>query len=395
MPNMKLSQQEREEILSNYMDALNEEKKPDYKDIFGIEDEDEELLDILQTVCAVKRLREDIEENKLDNLNGIEVPPIIEEKTIPKKKFLFRRILATAAMVVLLVGAGLTYENISDTKQAKNVAYALIKQYSLIHNFKGIIQETVMNRDSVTTQKIEVQYLEPNRFYAVHHIEGGTTKKLYNGGDTLYEYDRSGNLTMRTVDEESLNFELLAYRADKKVKEKVEALKNAKAVGEEVIAGRNTAVYQFSYDEKEINHKIWIDKELGISLKESFEDGKGFKIISEFVEFDNDIKIVLPTITEEDEQGAIDERLTEEQKEREKELENIKSEFEEGQKLQVEFSGLADSNSGEFKVGENYFVFGITEELKDKFSSLKPGTKLNVTIGFEKWTTNPIVKEVN
>ena len=394
MPNMKPSQQEKEDILSSYMDALNDEKKPNYEDIFGIDEEDEELLDMLQTVCAVKRLREDIEENKLDNLGSIEVPTIKQEKTAPKKKFLFKRILATAAMVVILLGAGITYENISNTKQARNVAYALIKQYNLIHNFKGVIQETMVNEDSVTTQKIEVQYVEPNKFYAVHHLGGSTTKKLYNGGDTLYEYDRSGKVTMRTVDEESLEFELLAYRTDKKVKEKVEALKNAKAVGEEVIAGRNTEVYQFSYDEKEINHKIWIDKELGIALKESFQDGKGFKIISEFVEFDNDIKIVLPTITEEDEQEAIDERLTEEQKEREKELENIKSEFKEGQSLEVQFSGLADSNSGEFKVGENYFVFGITEGLKGKFTNLKPGTKLNVVIGFEGWTTNPVVKEV-
>ncbi|KOA18566.1 hypothetical protein CLHOM_34680 [Clostridium homopropionicum DSM 5847] len=386
-------QEEREDILSSYIDALNNDKKPNYEDIFKFE-EDEELIQMLETVCVVKRLKEDYEEEF-----NIMRPEKIKAQTRNNKKSknrraFFSKLLATAAMAVILLSGGLAYQNSTNSKEAKNIAYATIKQYNSIHNFKGTLVENLYNKDSKTTQKIQIQYLEPNQFYAIHETENGTLKKLYKGGDTLYEFDQKGKLTMHTVTEDTLKFELSTYRADKKIKERVENVKNAKLLGEEKVAGRNAQVYEFYYEDKDIKHKMWIDKELGISLKEDFQDGKGVRIISEFVDFNNDINVMLPDVTDDQKNNSFDERITEEQKAKEEQLKNTKSGFKAGQILDVSFMGLADSNSGEFKVGKDYFVFGITEKLKDKFAGMKSGKNLKVLIDFEAWTTNPVIKEI-
>lgn len=387
-------QEQREDVLSNYIDALNDEKKPNYEDIFKIE-EDEELIEMLQTVCAVKRLKGEHEVEEFNIMSPEKINSHSKNNKNSKNRgTFFTKLLATAAMAVLLLGTGLAYQNSTNSKEAKNIAYATIKQYNSIHNFKGILVETLFNKESKTTQKIQIQYLEPKQFYAIHETENGTLKKLYKGGDTLYEFDQKGKLTMKTITEDTLKFELSTYRADKNIKETVENLKNAKLLGEEKIAGRNAQVYEFYYEDKEVKHKMWIDKELGISLKEDFQDGKGVRIVSEFIDFNNDVKIVLPDITAEQKNASSDERISEEQKAKEEQLKNTKSGFKAGQILNVSFMGLADSNSGEFKVGEDYFVFGITEKLKDKFSSMKSGKNLKVLIDFEAGTTNPVIKEI-
>lgn len=391
MFNKNLPQENREDMLSNFIDTLNDERKPRYEEIY--ETQDDELIEMLQTVCAVKRLRED-EEFKLLDIEDIKKR---EMKNMKRHNSFLKKMVATAAMAVILIGGGFVYENTSNTKNAKNIAYAMIQKYDNIHSFKGVLEEKIIDKNSVSSQKIDIQYIEPNKFYAVHHLEDGNTiSKLYNGGDTLYEYDRNNKLTMTSINESSLQFQLATYRADRKVKEKIEQLKNAKLIGEEMLAGRQTEVYELSYKENgNLIHKVWIDKEVGIALKEYFEDQNGLKITSEFIEFKSNVDIELPNITKDDENNAVDERLTEDQKAREEKLENIKSSFKEGQKTEVEFVGLADSNSGEFKIGEEFLVFGITESLKEKFDTMDSGTKLNVTIGFEGWTTNPIIKEIN
>lgn len=394
MYSAKELQEEREDILSSYIDALNDDKKPSYEDIFKLQ-EDEELIEMLQTACAVKRVRENYEEDELSIMNPENIKyHTRNNKKIERRGTFFNKLLATAAMAVLLLGAGLAYQSSTNSKDAKNIAYATIKQYNSIHNFKGILVETLFNKDSKTTQKIQIQYLEPNQFYAIQETENGTLKKLYKGGDTLYEFDQKGKLTMKTITEDTLKFELSNYRADKKIKERVENLKNSKLLGEEKVAGRNAQVYEFYYEDKAIKHKMWIDKELGISLKEDFQDGEGTRIVSEFIDFNNDVKIVLPDVTDEQQNASSDERITEEKKAQEEQLKNIKLGFKVGQILDVSFMGLADSNSGEFKVGKDYFVFGITEKLKDKFASMKSGKNIKVTIGFEAWTTNPVIKEI-
>jgi len=333
-----------------------------------------------------------------DELNIIEPEKIKENAKnheITKIRGMFlSKLLATVAMAVLVLGAGLIYQNSTNSKEAKNIVYATIKQYNSVHNFKGTLMETIYNKDFKTTQKIQIQYLEPNQFYAIHETENGTLKKLYKGGETLYEFDQKGKLTMRTITEDTLKFELSTYRADKKIKERVENLKNIKLLGEEKVAGKTTQVYEFYYENRKIKHKIWIDKELGISLKEDFQDGKGVRIVSEFMEFNNDVKIVLPDITNEQKNNSVDERITEEQKAKEEQLKNTKSEFKTGQIIGVSFMGLADSNSAEIKVGNDYFIFGITEKLKDRFASMKSGKNLKVLIDFEGWTNNPVIKEI-
>ncbi|QGU93995.1 hypothetical protein GOM49_01570 [Clostridium bovifaecis] len=391
MFNKSLPQEDRENMLSNFIDILNDERKPEYETMY--QTQDDELIEMLQTVCAVKRLREDEELALLD----IEDIKRTEMKNVKRRNSFLRKILATAAMAVILIGGGFLYQNVSNAKSAKNIAYAMIQKYDDIHSFKGVLEEKIIDKNSVSSQKIDIQYVEPNKFYALHHLEDGKTiSKLYNGGDTLYEYDRNDKLTMTSINESSLQFQLATYRADRKVKEKMEQLKNAKLIGEEMLAGRETEVYKLIYKENENwVHKVWIDKGAGIALKEYFEDQNGLKITSEFIEFKSNVDVKFPTITKDDENNAIDERLTYEQKAREEQLEDIKSSFKEGQKAKVEFVGLADSNSGEFKIGEEFLVFGITESLKEKFGTMDCGTKLNVIIGFEGWTTNPIIKEVN
>lgn len=391
MSNKNFSQENLEDMLSNFIDDLNDDIKPDYDAIH--EAEDDELLEMLQTVCAVKRLRED-EEFKVVNIEDVKRK---ERKDMKRKNSFFKKLVATAAMAAVLVGGGMVYQNTNNVKNAKNIAYAMIKNYENIDSFRGVLEQKLINKDSETSSTIDIQYAEPNKFYAVHHLENGkTTSKLYNGGDTLYEYDENNKLTMTTATEDTIEFHLSSYRTDKKLKERLEGLKNAKLIGEEIVAGRNTEVYELKYVENaKLIHKVWVDKEVGIALKEYFEDENGAKITSEFIKFENNVEIELPTISDKDEDNAVDERLTEEEMEKEEELKEIKEGFKDGQKVDVEFVGLADSNSAEFKVGENYFVFGITESLKEKFSNMGSMTKLNVTLGFEEWTTNPIVKEIN
>ena len=389
MTNKKLSQQQKEETLSQYIDALNDERRPDVSAASDEQDIDE-LMDLFETVRAVRRTRPETGKGVREPMN--------KTRRKPGRAGSFgRRLVAMAATVALLLGGALVWQQLQeDPLDPRNIAFGMLEQYENLESFQGEIErEIVDEQEGVTYQEtIEVLFRQPNHFYAVHHWPGGTTEKLYTGGDTLTEVDRDGRLTLRTVTEEMLAYELQEYRMDTEIRERLSQVADVRLVAEEQVAGRDAQVYLFTYADSDSEHRVWVDKATGISLREVYDSGRGLRIDTRFVTFEEGVDVTFPELSPAGDEEINDERITDEQRQEEQERVRTLEELQEGDVIAVTFQGMADSNFGEFGLGDQFVVMGVDESLQEEFLTMEPGVRLEVEIGFETWTTNPVIRAI-
>lgn len=280
--NMKLQG----DLISDYIDKLNKEKKPDYDSVYSNfeDDEDiEEMFELMEVVKSIKRVRSDVD-----------IDEYLAHKKIPKIN-LFKRISTMVAVFLVVILSSFIFRNMINTDNNKNIAYALINAYTNINEFIGKMHIEIRDGNDVLSQNVEIMYKDTGEFYSIHHLKDN--KKiayLYNGSDLLYRYEIDGSITMENVDAQSEEMLMDRYLLYKNVEDNIDALSKVEKTGSEKIAGRDTDVYEFKYYDEDWQHKIWIDKELGVALKEVFIDQNGMSVTSEYIGFKLDEEFDLP-----------------------------------------------------------------------------------------------------
>lgn len=389
MINKQLSQQEKEEMLSTYIDALNDERRP--AGIAEIDEQDrDELMDLFETVRSVRRTRPETAEGVNETVRKQQHRP-------GRTGSLGRKLVAMAATVALLLGGTLIWQQMQDDPlDPRSIAFGMMEQYENLDSFQGVIEREIVDEAEGATyqETIEVWFRQPDHFHAVHHWPGGSTEKLYTGGGTLTEVDRDGRKTLRTVSEEMLSYELQEYRLDTQIRERLSQLADVRLVAEEQVAGRDAQVYLFTYGEDGGEHRVWVDRATGISLREVYDSGRGLRIDSRFVSFEEGVDVRFPDLDVQDGEEFTDERITDEQRQEEQQRTRTLEELQDGDVVAVTFQGMADSSFGEFELGDQFVVMGVDEPLQEQFLSMEPGTRLEVEIGFVSWTTNPVIRTV-
>lgn len=275
-----------EDLISDYIDKLNKEKKPDYDSVYSNfnDDEDiEEMFELMGVVNSIKMVRSYVD---------------IDKSSAPKKISkinLFKRFSIMIAIFLVVIFSSFIFKNMINSDNNKNIAYALINAYTNINGFIGEMHIEIRDGNDVLSQNVQIMYKDTGEFYSIHHLKDN--KKiayLYNGSDLLYRYEIDGSITMENVDAQSKDMFMDRYLLYKNVEDNIDALSKVEKTGSEKIAGRATDIYEFKYYDEDWQHNIWIDKELGVALKEVFIDQNGMSVTSEYIGFEPDEEFDLP-----------------------------------------------------------------------------------------------------
>lgn len=249
-----------ERKLSQYIDSLNEEKKP--KECLG-GDSTPEMEELFETVRLVRSLKEpsmpgeDYPKKLVQNVAGQ-----LKQKGCTKKvkRNWFIAVAAVAAVLVLAVML-----NFVTTFNKGNIVYAMEQAYQGIKAYHGVLEivETNAMGQKSLQGKLEV-WADKLGHYYVKELEG-TQQGLItaNNGQKKWQF--------RPEQKEAVIYSAFPdpYRFTFELGMEVNEVKNAlksEVVGEEIISGRRASVLEV-YPQGGVPYKLWIDKETKLPLK--------------------------------------------------------------------------------------------------------------------------------
>ena len=263
---------DKEKKLSNYIDSLNMERKPDEH---GSEIEAAEMEELFETARFVRSLKEaDLPEinygkklatNINRQLSKGDLKRKDEYKEVdlkqPRKRWLYgmASVAAAAALIITLntVGVG----PFSKT----NMVYAMEKAFKGVKAYHGILQvvETNAEGKSTTQAKLEVWADKEGRYY-VKGLEG-VQKDLItvNDGQNKWQIqpkEKEVEIFTAFPDPYSFTFEI-----GKEIEYMKDALET-KVIGEDIVAGRKAVIIEVT-PQGGSTYRIWIDKETKMPLQ--------------------------------------------------------------------------------------------------------------------------------
>lgn len=270
-----------EQKLSDYIDQLNAEKKPDEDEYTT---DSEELKELYQTVKLVRGLKEptmpDVDfKNKLTHIKGAKKS---------KKWTLFTSVASIAAVIVMFMNIILPFNN-------PNIVHAMEEAFKGVKAYHGTIEvvETNAKGDSITQSKLEVWANKDGNYY----IKGlrGLQKGLItiNNGDKKWQIQpdkKQVHVFPAFPDPYHFVFDL-----DKEIKNVTNAL-STKEIGEEMIANRMATVIKVTPQGGE-PYKLWVDKETHLPLQKQFamHNAIQYKITYTQIDFKDEIPSELIT----------------------------------------------------------------------------------------------------
>jgi len=276
----------KEQVLSDFMDDLIDEKKPGAYD----SEENREMEKLFETVRAVKRTREEgrISANKQRTYQGKDGPKGGRSIGSPRKPKgggrppwgLVKRIalVAAAAVIVLFAFIGIMD---SPFLGQDNIVEAVVRAYEGLEGYTGVVEIRSLSNGVVDFQEtVSITYQKPWNYSAVHRFEGVEMKNVSNGDRLVTIMPNSV-----TVDNVFPEKELWRYHIGTQVWE----LKNAREVteiGEETLLGREAVVLQYRYEEGEEYNRMWIDKKTNLPLKKELFIHEENTLVVEFTELE-------------------------------------------------------------------------------------------------------------
>ncbi|MBB5150268.1 LolA family protein [Ureibacillus thermosphaericus] len=244
-----------EKKLSDFIDCLNNEKKPD------METDSEELKELFDVARKIKSLKEPIMPNHdfpnkiIQNLKNEQVAP----RKSRKKKTWIGALVSIAA--IILIAVFMNFVNPSTV----HIVNAMEKSFKKIEAYHGILEvksKSESGEDQVQTV-IDV-WVDQHDNYYLEVLEGS-----YKGLKTISDGEKVWQLP---IDENVINvFPIFTetYEFIFDLRKEIEDVKNAKEieiVDEEQIAGRDTYVLEVT-PKGGLTYTLWIDKETNLPLK--------------------------------------------------------------------------------------------------------------------------------
>lgn len=274
----------KEQVLSDFIDDLIDEKKPGAYD----SEENREMEKLFETVRAVKRTREGAvrsgagAEKSYRSGNG---PGNQRSSGRPRKPKgrggpggPFRRFALAAAVAAIFLLAFIGGLNFPFSGQ-ENIVEAVVKAYEGLESYEGVVEIRSLSSGVADFQEtVNITYQRPWKYSAVHRFEGVEMKNVSNGDRLVTIMPNS-----ITVDNVFPEKELWRYHIGAQVWE----LKNAQEVteiGEETLLGREAVVLQYRYEEGEEYNRMWIDKRTNLPLKKQLFIHEDRALVVQFTE---------------------------------------------------------------------------------------------------------------
>ena len=250
---------DKEQKLSNYIDRLNEERKPDEH---GSEIETKEMEELFKTIRMVKNLKEpslpekgydkklaQAINNKLNNNSSIKSR---------KKWFIGLASVAAAATLIITI-------NIVQPFGRNNVVYAMEQAFKGVKAYHGVLEIVEKNAEGKSTiqSELEVWADKEGRYY-VKGLEGSQKNIItVNDGKKKWQVqpdEKEVDVFSAFPDPYSFTFEI-----GKEIEDVKDAIKT-EVVGAGVVAGRAATVVEVT-PQGGSPYKIWIDKETNMPLQ--------------------------------------------------------------------------------------------------------------------------------
>ena len=311
-----MNQQQREEHLNDFVDALIMECKPVPPVHMS-----QEMAEIFETVRGVRRLRD---EKELLNLYA---PDYSGEEALDQNRSLSPgarfmalhkgiRWAAAAAAVFLMAGTLGVYQQITRSSDElvamesadeapavmratesadfssmplADVAYA----YGQLKNYQGVLEIRYEMTDSAWKEVVEITYAKPDQFYTVTRMEDETRfTRIYDGGEQLISFHGDGRqgVMVDPMSPEMLHMHLKEYHVGSLLDE-IMAAAEIREREPERVNGRNTLVLEYRYEIGSPYHRVWVDEELMLPVRLEMNYPNGDRVVREFTELAVDIPL--------------------------------------------------------------------------------------------------------
>lgn len=247
-----------EKDLSEYIDTLNDEKKP-------IEHEkvvkSTELQELMDTVRLVKSLKEPVLPDvsypqKIAREIGGNLPQKTNNKKSKQAWFVGFGTVAAAVVLILILNLSFT---------SNNIVYAMEQAFQGVKVYHGVLEITESNEAGVnTTQAKREVWVNKDGHYYIKELEG-LQKGLItiNNGEIKWQ--------IRPDSKQVYSFPAFPdpYRFTFELGKEVENVKNAietKVIGEEAVTERMATILEVT-PQGGASYRLWIDKETKLPLK--------------------------------------------------------------------------------------------------------------------------------
>lgn len=248
-----------EEKLSQYIDQLNEEKKPaEHSETI----DSEEYEELLETVKLVRSLKEPEYpgEDYPKRLTASLKSNMAHNKANSSKVKWFVRVIAAAALVaIVFIINGILPNN------QTNIVRAMEKAYNEMTAYHGTMEIITMNElKTETLQAKREVWADKDGHYYVKELEGPNKGLItVNNGNKKWQLDQQREQVYQSsVFPDS-------YRFTFELGNEIEDIKNAldiKIIGEDIIAGRTASKLEITPDGGSAYY-LWTDKETNLPLQ--------------------------------------------------------------------------------------------------------------------------------
>jgi outer membrane lipoprotein-sorting protein len=263
-----------EKKLSDFIDSLNNEKKP------AIETDSEELDNLYNVVRQIKSLKEPVMPDKdfphkiAQSLNVKKKAPIKN-----RKRTWIGGITSIAAILVIALMI-----NFINPINNSNIVYAMEQAYNNIKAYHGTL-EVILNNEAGEEQVQSVLdvWVDKNDNYYIEVLKGS-----YKGLKTISNGEK---VWQRSVDENSKNvFPVFTetYEFIFELGNEIDGVKNAestKIVGDDNIAGRSSYIMEIT-PKGGLTYKLWVDKETKLPLQKQDAMNKAIQYTTRYTEID-------------------------------------------------------------------------------------------------------------
>jgi outer membrane lipoprotein-sorting protein len=274
----------KENKLSNYIDCLNEERKPIEH---GNEMEIPEMEELLETVRLVRSLKEpSIPEMKYaERLEAKVNNELLKEKTLrkPRRRWFYGMVSAAAAVALVV-----TLNTIGPFSKT-NMVYAMEQAFKGVKAYHGVLEviETNAEGKSTTQSKVEVWADKEGRYY-VKGLEGAQKDLItVNDGQKKWQVqpqEKEVDVFAAFPDPYSFTFEI-----GKEIEDAKNAIKT-KVVGDDIVSGRAASIMEVT-PQGGSPYKIWVDKETKMPLQKqsAMEYSLQYKVLYTSIDFSEDV----------------------------------------------------------------------------------------------------------
>ncbi|WP_028608550.1 LolA family protein [Paenibacillus harenae] len=247
-----------EQKLSDYIDRLNAEQKPDEDEYSA---NSEELKELYRSVRLVRSLKEPAMPGTDFHKNLVQTAanPFVQKKASAKRKWGWLISAASVAAVIALL------INFMIPVGGGNVVNAMEKAFQKVDAYHGTLEivQSNANGESMTQSKLEVWADKDGRYYT-KGLEGASQDFVtVNNGEQKWQVQpgrKQVHIFPAFPDVFRFQFEL---------GNEIQGVKNASktnVVGEDTVAGRKASILEVTPDGG-LPYRIWVDKETKLPLQ--------------------------------------------------------------------------------------------------------------------------------